>query len=470
MNKIFTPLLLASFCLLRITGFAQSVETENQSSAYPVELNDANHPCITTSEYEEIEKRCAENIRLLGLDITRSRSANSTTLGWPLRPATALLDCDYAYLSAGVDHNATNGAIKDYNCGTITYDGHGGNDLSIWPYNFHKMDNDLVEVVAAAPGTILYKSDGHFDRNCATNTDTANYIIIRHADGSQANYWHLKKNSVTTKAVGQTVIAGEYLGIVGSSGNSSGPHLHFEVWSGSTSATRIDPFSGSCNNLNAGTWWASQKPYKKTAVVKVSVNTTDIVVPGCPTTETPNESHSFQVPFQGAGLPAGFAKFYIFIQNDTPGINVNLSILNPNGSVFNSWTYTSTVNYKTSYKGWSKLLPTTAGTYTFKAAYNGTECSTNFEIVTATEVPQISDDVDFAISPNPARTTTTLNINETLLGKNATVTDIAGRTVAVIQLQAKNNQLEAELFCNGIYLVSIENEKGRLTRKVVIQK
>jgi murein DD-endopeptidase MepM/ murein hydrolase activator NlpD len=81
------------------------------------------------------------------------------------------------------------------------------------------MDNNLVEVIAAAPGTILAVHDGEFDRNCTSNSLTANYIMIQHADGSQALYWHMKNVSVTTKTVGQTVTAGEHLGVVGSSGS-----------------------------------------------------------------------------------------------------------------------------------------------------------------------------------------------------------------------------------------------------------
>src|SRR6185369_4402412 len=103
-------------------------------------------------------------------------------------------------------------------------------------------------------------------------------------------------------AIGQPVAAGDYLGIVGSSGSASGPHLHFEVWSGSTVATRIDPYSGSCNLLNASSWWSNQKPYKETSIIRASVHSTDIVLPPCPATETLNESSSFTIPFQGSGL------------------------------------------------------------------------------------------------------------------------------------------------------------------------
>ena len=94
------------------------------------------------------------------------------------------------------------------------------------------MDNNQVEVIAAAAGTIVDKADGNFDKNCGSNNLMANYLVIQHTDGSRVLYFHMKKNSLTTKAIGQPVALGEYLGVVGSSGNSSGPHLHFEYHMG----------------------------------------------------------------------------------------------------------------------------------------------------------------------------------------------------------------------------------------------
>jgi len=38
-----------------------------------------------------------------------------------------------------------------------TYDGHHGTDIAIWPYSFYKMDNNQIEVIAAAAGTITQK-------------------------------------------------------------------------------------------------------------------------------------------------------------------------------------------------------------------------------------------------------------------------------------------------------------------------
>lgn len=374
--------MLAS-CMAQSAAAQPNILSPSQENKeYPFLKNNAQHPCLTPQEYSAVEKEIYENSKRLHLNNTQHR-VMSTALSWPLKAAPGFTNCSYYAITAHVDHNPAASAFKDYNCGTIAYDGHTGTDIAIYPFGFLMMDNSQVQVIAAAAGTIVGRADGNFDRNCSANNLPANYIIIQHADGSNALYWHMKKNSVTSKIVGQTVAAGEYLGVVGSSGSASGPHLHFEVWSGNTSATVIDPFYASCNILNASTWWASQKAYTEPSVLKASVHTTDVVFPGCPTTETPNESTSYTIPFQGSGLPANAAKFYIFLRNETPGLVANMSILNPNNSVFASWSITSSATHISSYWGWTKFLPLVAGTYTFKAVYNGITCSQTFDIVTS---------------------------------------------------------------------------------------
>lgn len=55
-----------------------------------------------------------------------------------------------------------------------------------------------------------------------------NYIIIRHDDGSEAHYWHLKKDGVLVN-LGDSVQQGQAIGLSGNTGYSAFPHLHFEV-------------------------------------------------------------------------------------------------------------------------------------------------------------------------------------------------------------------------------------------------
>lgn len=57
----------------------------------------------------------------------------------------------------------------------------------------------------------------------------ANFLIIKHQDGSYGEYCHLKKNGVLVR-LGTTVRAGQPIALSGNTGLSKGPHLHFNVY------------------------------------------------------------------------------------------------------------------------------------------------------------------------------------------------------------------------------------------------
>ncbi|MGO4633278.1 M23 family metallopeptidase [Streptomyces sp. 2RAF24] len=67
-----------------------------------------------------------------------------------------------------------------------------------------------------------------------------NNIIIRMNDGTYTQYGHLSSIGVS---VGQTVTPGEQIGISGSSGNSTGPHLHFEARTSAEYGSDINPIT-----------------------------------------------------------------------------------------------------------------------------------------------------------------------------------------------------------------------------------
>lgn len=172
--------------------------------------------------------------------------------------------------------------LLDYNCGARTYDtstgyNHSGIDLFNFPFSWNKMDNNEVSAVAAAGGVIIGKSDGNFDRNCAMGSGTPNAIYLRHGDGTVTWYLHLKKNSLTTKNVGDSVSQGEFLGVVGSSGSSTGPHLHFETYDASN--VLQDPYQGSCNTKNNFSYWIEQPAYRDSKINKLMTHSAPPVFP-----------------------------------------------------------------------------------------------------------------------------------------------------------------------------------------------
>ncbi|CAL9352171.1 transglycosylase family protein [Streptomyces sp. enrichment culture] len=65
-------------------------------------------------------------------------------------------------------------------------------------------------------------------------------VVVRHADGRYSQYAHLSAISVRN---GQSVGAGQRIGRSGSTGNSSGPHLHFEVRTGPGFGSDVDPLA-----------------------------------------------------------------------------------------------------------------------------------------------------------------------------------------------------------------------------------
>ncbi|MTV27133.1 peptidoglycan DD-metalloendopeptidase family protein [Nitriliruptoraceae bacterium ZYF776] len=85
-------------------------------------------------------------------------------------------------------------------------------------------------VVAARGGTVVHvTSSCHPTSSPGCGGGFGNYVTIAHDDGLATVYAHLSSVSV---GVGQPVSAGQSVGAVGNSGNSTGPHLHFEVRQG----------------------------------------------------------------------------------------------------------------------------------------------------------------------------------------------------------------------------------------------
>lgn len=154
--------------------------------------------------------------------------------------------------------------VLDHHCGSKSYNGHQGTDIVI--RSFRAMDSG-VYVLAAADGEVIAIQDGFYDRETKWNVSKGfgNYIAIKHSNGFTSYYAHLVNNSLKV-TVGDFVKGGDRIALVGSSGNSTDPHLHFELWNETVGL--VDPFQGNCGNEQS--LWLSDLEYDTTFQVWTS--------------------------------------------------------------------------------------------------------------------------------------------------------------------------------------------------------
>ncbi|MFN7147080.1 MAG: peptidoglycan DD-metalloendopeptidase family protein, partial [Myxococcota bacterium] len=163
---------------------------------------------------------------------------------------TSAEDYGHFYPTAYYDH----GGVTDWACDDLTYGGHTGSDFGGGSWSGMEAGRDIT---AAAAGTVVATNDGVADDcstgDCEGGGGLGNYVKIQHPDGRQTWYGHLKTWSVIV-ANGQYVGCGQKLGEMGSSGYSTGPHVHFTATN--TSGSRVDPFDGACSGPPS--YWVDQ--------------------------------------------------------------------------------------------------------------------------------------------------------------------------------------------------------------------
>ncbi|MDX2917230.1 MULTISPECIES: M23 family metallopeptidase [Streptomyces] len=86
-------------------------------------------------------------------------------------------------------------------------------------------------VLAIGPGTVV---------SAGNSGSYGNEVVIKHEDGMYSQYAHQSSLNVS---VGQSVTGGQQIGLSGSTGNSTGPHLHFEVRTGPSYGSDVDPIA-----------------------------------------------------------------------------------------------------------------------------------------------------------------------------------------------------------------------------------
>ncbi|MFI9781328.1 M23 family metallopeptidase [Streptomyces sp. NPDC051956] len=112
--------------------------------------------------------------------------------------------------------------------------GLGGN---MWSHKHSGQDFAVpigTNVMAAHGGTVV-KAGGN---GGGDGPAYGNAIVIKHSNGTYSQYAHLSRIDVR---IGQTVSTGQHIALSGNTGNSSGPHLHFEIRTTPNYGSAVNP-------------------------------------------------------------------------------------------------------------------------------------------------------------------------------------------------------------------------------------
>ncbi|MEU8982505.1 M23 family metallopeptidase [Streptomyces sp. NPDC048309] len=154
------------------------------------------------------------------------------------KAATAAKTAAVAKAAEGAPQAAAKGAagwvdpVKKYTlsagfnqAGAMWQSTHSGQDFAV---------ASGTEVVAAHGGTVV-KAGGN---GAGDGPAYGNAIVVKHANGTYSQYAHLSRIDVK---IGQVVATGQHIALSGNTGNSSGPHLHFEIRTTPNYGSAIDP-------------------------------------------------------------------------------------------------------------------------------------------------------------------------------------------------------------------------------------
>lgn len=189
---------------------AEQEEIRAELSARSVELNEQirqaqsiiSELAADEAEYRKLiaEKEAAaakeqEEIQRLSRELAAQQRDTTTTKGGYIWPCSS----HYVTSPLGSRYTGISGASTN----------HMGIDIGRVGYT--------TQAVAAKAGTVIVSDYNRY---------RGNYVVVSHGSGNTTTYQHLSKRSVK---VGDKVSQGQVVGITGSTGVSSGPHLHFEI-------------------------------------------------------------------------------------------------------------------------------------------------------------------------------------------------------------------------------------------------
>ncbi len=328
------------------------------------------HSVTVTADIDNSVVEANESDNTLMFSFTPQTADIPVQLIWPM---PGLPYEDYG-VSNYTDIDPTSG-IRDYRGGFSTYNGHDAIDSG--PAGFQAMDAG-VPILAAANGTVVATHDGEWDRQTdgfnQNPTPTANYIIIDHGAGWQTFYWHLRRDSLQVE-VGDTVSQGDFIGYMGSSGISTGLHVHFGV---THHGMTVEPM------IDQATYWVDPFGYNGDEVHVFSSGVTNYN-PTAHGSEGPSQVTNWkQQPDQ---LTYVWAHFSGLRQNDF----VQYVWHRPDDSVYTIGSFNVPQDYGWSWWWFSRTLPSSPdlGTWRVDFLVNGTKKGEQFFDVTATGAPEM---------------------------------------------------------------------------------
>jgi uncharacterized protein (TIGR03437 family) len=207
------------------------------------------HSCITAEQEQAIRQKIAEYHARVKAPAAAAQTAPQP---FPFYPQAGTVGQDL-FISNYVDLDPGAGLL-DWDCTRFTYNGHNGEDSVIRTFREQEIG---VPVFAALDGVVIDANDGEPDMNTSGSSARGNLVILDHGGRQNTVYAHLKRGSVAVR-IGQAVKAGTQLGLTASSGNSTGPHLHFGAY---LNGELYEPFAGPCRSGASN--WKNQAPIRR---------------------------------------------------------------------------------------------------------------------------------------------------------------------------------------------------------------
>lgn len=152
-----------------------------------------------------------------------------------------------AALQAAANNNQSSGGVIDTGDFRWPLDSVYRNITSVFGYRTHpitgkhKLHTGVDISSQGISGASIYAAKGGTVMKAGYNTGYGNYVLINHGDGYATLYGHASSLLVSA---GQTVEKGTVLGYVGSTGYSTGAHLHFEIIKDGNYVDPLSYFSG----------------------------------------------------------------------------------------------------------------------------------------------------------------------------------------------------------------------------------